>query len=159
MNPSVINKLPQTTSFKGSYALLARLDGQSVWEFLTMPTEISYTKANNYTSANTPFSPPYLQYSGSDNWVMSINNLPLSTLWQNRNLLPYIEQFQQLAEPDTNAYSPPALAFRWNQRTFSPCLLGNITRNETMWFPTGELAEAKLSFTLTQIPDDQLIIL
>lgn len=158
-NQLVLQSLPQAPTTKGIYALLARLDGKAVWEFLTMPNEILFDEGSSYASANAPGASPFLQFSGVSNEIMTIQNLPLSTIWEKKSLDAYIKALSSLAKPDPVTYSPPALAFRWGQKLFSPCLMGRFSRTETFWTPDGKLTEAKVSFSLTKIDESQLISL
>ena len=157
MNETVISLLPQAPRVSASYATIARLDGRVSWRFLVMPLEIGFNRPINYSPSGVPGRIQRLAFGGLGNWVMSVNSLPLSTRYQERSLSPYINSIANLAEPDKAAKSPPILLFRWAEKLFSPCLLSDFSYVETWWHSDGSTAEAKISFSLTQIPASQVV--
>lgn len=156
-NIRVIRKLPQANRNKGNFGKIYRLDGESVWEFLYMPLELSFQKNTNYTSSGAVGYMQHLQFTNVENEVMSINNLPLNTLWEGKRLTEYVEELKKLGEPDTKALSPPVLGFSWNNRRFDPCVLQNFSIVEKAWFTSGDLAACEISLTLTKIPNSQIV--
>lgn len=156
MNPIVLQKLPQVTRSQGIYATIARLDGKAAWEFLTMPLEISWEGSANYSPANTPASPSY-QYTKTDTWTLSISGLALSTIQSDRSLTDYVNQLANLRLPDAGKLTPPVLMWKWGQRLLSPCVLTRFTKLEDSWNNNGELMGCKISFSLLQVSDRNLV--
>jgi hypothetical protein len=155
-NSEVINSLPQNKSTQGQYGIIAALDGSSVWKFLVMPTEISFERQASYGSSSTLRVVPEQQWVRTEGWTMSISNLPLSTYWEKKNLTPYVEAIASCQESSKNS-APPVLMFKWGSRLFSPCVMTRFSRTEKLWFPSGDLAEASISFTLLQVPLAQVV--
>lgn len=154
-NSQVIQSLPQIKAVQGGqYGILATLDGTSAWKFLVMPTKISFERQASYVGANTLSATPEQQWSRTEGWAISISGLPLSTYWEKRDLNPYVEAIAKFQEAKNSA--PPALMFKFGSRVFSPYVLTRFSKVESLWFPSGQLAEASLSFTLIQVPLTQV---
>lgn len=156
-NLNIIRKLPQANRNLGGFAKIYRLDGKSVWEFLYMPTEISYQKRANYSASGAPGFTQHLQFVNTDNETLNINNLPINTVWQDKKLQEYVKELGDLTEADPIALSPPVLGFSWNARRFIPCVLEDFSVTEKSWFPSGDLSACTISFTLKKIPQNQIV--
>ncbi len=157
VNQSVLVTLPQAQNSQGTFSVISRLDGKAAWSFLAQPTEILYERNSNYSTSNSVGTLPSLPYGNTDGWTCSIANLPLNTFWQGRSLSSYIDSLAAFGLPDANSFSPPVLAFIWGQRRFSPCVMTRFSKTEKLWFPNGDLAECAISFTLVEVPEDQVV--
>ena len=157
MNNSVLQTLPQAQRTQGQYAMLARLDGKSAWNFLVMPTEINWERAASYSASGAANAvTPYQQFNAVEGWTVSMS-FPLSGYWQEKSLTSYVDAIASLQKPDTGKLAPPILAFRWGQRSFSPCILTRFSKQESLWFSSGDLAECKVSIALVEVPENQII--
>ncbi|MBW4636345.1 MAG: hypothetical protein KME30_32050 [Iphinoe sp. HA4291-MV1] len=157
VNQSVLVTLPQAQNLQGTFSVISRLDAKAAWSFLVQPVEISYERNSNYSFSNSIGTLPSLQYGNTEGWTCTINNLPLSTFWQGRSLSSYIDALASLQHPDADNFSPPVLAFIWGQRRFSPCVMTRFSKTEKLWFPSGDLAECAISFTLIEVPEGQVV--
>lgn len=157
MNNSVLQTLPQVENTGAKFALLTRLDGKSAWNFLVMPTEIIWERSASYSASGAVNSvTPYQQYNTTEGWNISMG-FPLSGYTQQKSLTSYVENLANLQLPDTDKLAPPVLAFRWGQRSLAPCILTRLTKTETLWFPSGDLAACKIQISLVQVPLSQLV--
>lgn len=156
-NTLVLSTLPQVPRSGGQFAVLGRLDGLGAWRFLTMPLEIVFDRNSAYSPSGAAGSVPSQQWNRTEGWSMSIQNLPLSGLHDQRSLTAYIQALAALQNPDPDMYAPPVLAFRWGQRVYSPCVLTRFTSRENFWFPNGEVAQANIGFTLIEVPKNQVV--
>ncbi len=156
LNQRILNQLPQAGRDKGEYARISRLDGRASWEFLLLPAEITFERNATYSKSGAVGAFQNYQFASIDTWSLGISNLPLNTIYERKDLEGYINQLANLAVPDTQALAPPILVWRWNNRVLSPCVLVNFSKVEKLWFPDGSLAQANISFSLQQVPVNQI---
>lgn len=157
MNEQIVNSLPQANRSGSAFAVLARLDAVSVWTFLVQPAEITFDRNNSYQQTNNVGTMPNLQYGNTENWQIAINGLPLSAIAQDKSLESYVNSLSSLQEVVSGKFSPPVLMLKWGNRTLSPLVMTRFSKVETFWTPNGDLLQCKVSFGLTQVPQDQVI--
>jgi hypothetical protein len=153
VNIKIYNTLPRTVSTtSGNYALIARLDGKEVWEFLLQPTELQWSHSSSYQPSGASGSIPILQFSSYSGWAVSMN-FPL--YGNDRNITNYVERLSSLLIPENG--SPPVLFWQWGERSLSPCVMVKFDRTENNWTSSGQLLSCKIDLTLVQVNEKQLI--
>ncbi|MBW4635032.1 MAG: hypothetical protein KME30_24965 [Iphinoe sp. HA4291-MV1] len=157
VNSKVLTKLPQAIIGQGQYAMLARLDGVAVFEFITMPIELPWERALNYTASGAAgVIVPRQQFGSVEGWTLQIS-VPMSGRHEKKSLLSYVDSLAKLQIPDEDAVAPPILAFRWGTRSFSPCIMTRFSKTEKGWYPNGDLAECTVGFSLLEVPVSQVV--
>lgn len=152
MNTKILNTLPRDKSINASYATIARLDGKAAWEFLLLPTEIQWSKAASYQSANTGGSIPLLQYASSSGWSVSMS---FPVMGGDLIITDYVNKLAALLLPENGA--PPPLYWQWGQRRLSPCVLAKFEKTESQWTKDGQLLGCTLDIALVEINEKQLV--
>ncbi len=153
MNTNILKTLPRDKSTSASYATIARLDGKAAWEFLLLPSEIQWSKAASYQSANTGGSIPLLQYASSSGWSVSMS-FPVMT-GGDSIITEYVDKLAALLLPENGA--PPPLYWQWSQRRLSPCVLVKFDKKENLWTKDGQLLSCQLDIVLVEVNEKQLI--
>lgn len=156
MNRDLIAQLPQSDRKKAAYATLAPLTGKGAWQFLVIPAEMKFKRESDYSSDNTVGGVNTLQWSTTNDWELTITNMPLSGLLQNKKLDAYVDAIASFLVPQQK--SPPLiLALAWGAKVFSPCVMSAFSRTEKLWYPDGSLAECLISFTLNKVSESQIV--
>ena len=157
-NLEVYNSLPSASLGEASAWLMLyapELDEeQAVWGFLVNPSILSFSRVADYGEQSS-FAAKVRdrQYSQTSGRTLSIQNVPLETWYYKKSLAPLIEGINALMEASTenNQFSPPILSFVMGSRRFGPCVLTQLSWDETAWLG-GEPASVNLSMTLEEIP-------
>ncbi len=152
MNIKVLNALPRDKSVNAEFAMIARLDGKAVWEFLLLPTEIQWSRGISYQPSNTSGNIPILQFASVNGWSISMS-VPVGS---NDVLIGnHVSNLAKFMEPQPS--TPPILFWKWGNKQLSPCVMTKCDRTESRWTKDGQLLECKLDIGLVQINERQLI--
>lgn len=128
--------------------------GEPVFTFLANPEKLDWSRKANYSPSGAALtSVQSLQYYNTEGRSLSIKDLLLETWYQRRSIRPLLEQLQALLVPDpkNQQLHPKVLSFVWGGSRFGPCVLTDISWQETAWL-NGEPASARLDMTLIEIP-------
>lgn len=156
-NEQVFQQLPAGTRTAGVSAYLRGEDGAILYSFLYGPEGLAYGRKAKYAKAETAqTSVQAYQYLGTDGRALKLDNLLLEG-GNSRSVRPLIEGLEKLTVSDiaNGRYSPPVVFFSWGSQVFGPAvLLEGISWEEISWLG-GEPQEARVSFTLQEIPASQ----
>ncbi|NEO43204.1 MAG: hypothetical protein F6K55_03400 [Moorea sp. SIO4A3] len=156
-NRKVLTNLPRVTSSAPAWAKLSRIDNLESWVFLYMPDQIQERTTFSYRdSGGMGYIPNQILDRGSKE--LTINNLTISTKYERRSLQDYARSLENLGKPIPQLYSPPVLILTWGDRVlFKYCVLTSVQVTQQDWFSNGDLATATLSFSLKEVPKDQVV--
>lgn len=158
MNSEVLNKLEDATKIVDIPARLLSEDGTVLYTFLYNPEQKIYSRNVNYSAAPTLLSSIQEQeYGYTTGRELKLDNLLLESYGSGKSLRSLLEGIEALAVADVSKgqYRPARLYFSWGTELFGLCVIsGSISWTETLWLG-GEPAEARLSFTLVEVPTDK----
>lgn len=126
------------------------------WNFLINPSQLNYSRKANYTPSGTLNSnAPVMQFFSTDALVLKIDDVLLESWHDGRSLQPLLDGLNKLLEAkiDQGKFAPPVLSFVWGSKRFGPCVLLDISYNETAWL-SGDPASVILNLTLQQLPPE-----
>lgn len=161
-NQEVYNSLPSAfLNYDRAWLLLyaPELDEkQTAWGFLVNPSILSFSRTAEYGEQSS-FAAKIRdrQYSQTSGRTLSIQNIPLEVWYYKKSLAPLINGINALMEASTKngQFSPPILSFVMGSRRFAPCVLTQLSWDETAWLG-GDPASVNLSMTLEEIPNPGL---
>jgi hypothetical protein len=159
-NQKVFRDLPLAEpQLRGGEAWLMRYspeldEEQAAWGFLLAPSALRFSRAAEYGEQSS-FAAKVRdrQYSQTSGATLAIPNLALMTWYYKKSLMPLIEGINQLLEArvEEGQFSPPLLSFVMGRRRFAPCVLSEVSWDESAWLG-GEPASVLMNLTLIEIP-------
>ncbi len=158
INTKVLNGLPNAEYVIDIYAYLVDELGKEVFTFLYNPEEKSFSRSAKYNQGITALtSTPSQQYGYTSGLTLQLNNLLLESHSEGKSCKLLLQKLQALivADPSKGKYAPSPVTFKWGKDSFGPAVITDIKWTETAWLG-GEVAEARLDFTLLEIPSNQL---
>lgn len=125
---------------------------QAAWGFLLSPSSLKFSRSAEYGEQSS-FAAKVRdrQYSQTSGKTLSIPNIILSTWYYRKSVGPLIDGINTLLEAKEDQFAPPILSFVMGRRRFAPCVLTEISWDETAWLG-GDPATVNLSMTLAEIP-------
>ncbi|MBD2196616.1 MULTISPECIES: hypothetical protein [Calothrix] len=158
MNETVIVGLNPAKKTKNIYAYLVDELDNLTFTFLYNPEEKSFSKQAKYDEGATALtSTPSQFYSYTSGLTLRLSNLILESYTRGKTCQILLDKLQALmvADPVKGKYAPTPVYFKWGSDKFGPAVITDLSWSETSWL-NGEVASARVSFTLLQIPESQL---
>lgn len=158
MNTNLINKLSPADKVLDIYATLVDELNNEVYSFLYNPEDKFFSRGAFYAEGATALSSlPSQQYRYTTGLTLSLDNLLLESYSQGRTCKTLLQDLQKLmvADPTAGKYYPTPVSFVWGKDKFGPAVITDLKWKETQWL-NGEVAAARVSFTLLEIPPSQL---
>lgn len=158
MNTNLIGKLTPADKVPGIYAYLVDELNNAVFNFLYNPEEKTFSRVANYSEGVAALtSVPSQQYNYTSGLVLSLDNLLLESYSEGKTCKSLIQDIQKLmvADPAVGKYLPSPVSFVWGKDKFGPAVITDLKWKETLWL-NGEVAAARLSFNLLEIPQSQI---
>lgn len=158
MNEQVIAGLNPANKVEGIYAYLIDELDNLTFTFLYNPEEKSFSRQARYDEGATALtSTPSQFYSYTTGLTLRLSNLLLESYSRGKTCQILLDRLQALmvADPAKGKYAPTPVYFRWGSDSFGPAVITDLSWSETSWL-NGEVASARVSFTLLQIPESQL---
>ncbi|BAY64986.1 hypothetical protein NIES22_50870 [Calothrix brevissima NIES-22] len=158
MNTQLINELSPVDKVIGIYATLVDELNKTVYSFLFNPEEKTFSRSAFYSEGVTALtSLPSQQYKYTTGLTLTLDNLLLESYSRGRSCKSIMQDLQKLmvANPAALKYAPTPVYFKWGKDEFGPAVITDLKWKETQWL-NGEVATARVSFTLLEIPESQL---
>ncbi|HEY9835424.1 MAG TPA: hypothetical protein V6D27_00790 [Vampirovibrionales bacterium] len=131
---------------------------QVAWGFLLAPSSLRFSRTAEYGDLSS-FAARVKdrQYSQTTGATLTIPNLAFNTWYYRKSLGPLIDGINLLLEAalDEDKFSPPILAFVMGKRRFAPCVLTEVSWDESAWLG-GEPASISMNLTLAEVPSPGL---
>jgi hypothetical protein len=158
-NSTALNSLPSAKTSGRVEAALVEFDingkqEKPIWLFLANPASLKFSESADYGKVAPLASlAPTRHYNGASGAKLVIGDILMSTHCMGKTVLPLIEGARSLlrAKPEENKFAPPVLMFRWGKRRFGPCILTDLSWDESAWLD-GDPAKAVMTMTLEEIP-------
>lgn len=159
-NQKVFRDLPNAEpQLKGGEAWLMRFspdldEEQAAWGFLLSPSALRFSRSAEYGEQSS-FAAKVRdrQYSQTSGAILTIPNLAFTTWYYKKSLMPLIDGINRLLEArvEDSQFSPPILSFVMGKRRFAPCVLSEVSWDESAWLG-GEPASVSMNLALIEVP-------